>query len=71
LIKDVSTPDSAEEGTAAVEDGEEAPASKAGTITYIAGRIFYDHRESGRWVYEALNHSLSSERFDKDGADLA
>jgi hypothetical protein len=36
----------------------------------VAGRIFFDHKGNGRWVYESFNHVFASEKFDKDGSDL-
>lgn len=67
LFKDVSKPDAVDGSSAGAEgEGEEgADAAKQGgaTYTYVAGRIFYDNKGSGRWVYEAFNNVFSSERF--------
>jgi hypothetical protein len=65
LFKDVNSPDAidaAASGEAEGEEGGEVKAAGGLTHTYIAGRIFFDHRGSGRWVYEAFNHIISSER---------
>lgn len=55
------------EEAAAGEDGEEA---KQRTFTYVAGRIYFDHKGNQRWVYEQFNHVFNNDRFEKEGSDL-
>lgn len=67
LIKDVQGPDVPQaDDTAAADDAADGDdgVKKTTTYTYIAGRIFFDHRGNGRWVYESYNNVFSSERFD-------
>jgi len=50
----VKTPDNPADGEAPAEEGGEggeAAATKK-SFTYVAGRIYFDHRGNGRWVYE-------------------
>lgn len=74
-FKDVLTPDnptSQEEGGAG-DEGEDGGAGKqsiAPQYTYVAGRIFFDHKGNGRWVYESFNHVFASDKFEKEGGDL-
>jgi hypothetical protein len=69
LLKNVNGPDVLSEGSPSGEEGDEgASQSKSLSYTYVAGRIYYDHKGSGRWVYEAFNHCFSADRFPE--ADL-
>lgn len=73
-FKEISTPDApgADDSSAGGDDGDEgvSKTSKGPSHTYIAGRIFFDHNGSGRWVYEVLNHVISTERVQKSEGDL-
>lgn len=71
LIKDVNLPDSPL--SAPPEEGGDEPSSSQSKsyFTYVAGRIFFDYNGSGRWVYERFNHCFSSDKFEKDGGEIA
>ena len=66
-IKDVQGPDTPSDEAAAAEEGEEG---KQRTFTYVAGRIYFDHKGNQRWVYEQFNHAFNNDRFEKEGSDL-
>lgn len=72
LIKDVNLPDNPA-GAPPEEGGEEGASSgqSKAYFTYVAGRIFFDYNGSGRWVYERYNHCFSSDKFEKDGGEIA
>jgi hypothetical protein len=65
-IKDVKSPDSPADGDAPAEeggaDGDASTAKKS--FTYVAGRIYFDHRGNGRWVYEQFNHVFATDKFE-------
>lgn len=65
-IKDVQGPDAPLDEAPAAEEGEEA---KQRTFTYVAGRIYFDHKGNQRWVYEQFNHAFNNDRFEN--SDLA
>lgn len=73
-FKNVQSPDNpaSSEDAGAGEDGEDGAGKQSGApqYTYVAGRIFFDHKGNGRWVYESFNHVFASEKFEKDGSDL-
>lgn len=64
LFNQVNTPDSPDNAGAVEGDAEEGGASGEAnkSYTYVAGRIFFDHR-TNKWVYEAFNHVFGSDRF--------
>lgn len=65
-IKDVKTPDNPTDSEPAPEDGADGEASSAAkkSFTYVAGRIYFDHRGNGRWVYEQYNHVFATDKFE-------
>ena len=64
-FKDVKTPDNPSDADAPAEEGGEGDASGSKkSFTYVAGRIYFDHRGNGRWVYEQYNHVFATEKFE-------
>ena len=69
-LKQVATPDNpaaSEEPAGEGEGGDEANNAKK-SYTYVAGRIYFDHKGNGRWVYEQFNHVFATDKFEN--ADL-
>ena len=67
-IKNVQSPDApSEEVSGSADDGDE---NKVKTFTYVAGRIYFDHKGNQRWVYEQFNHVFNNDRFEKEGSEL-
>jgi hypothetical protein len=65
LFKDVTSPDPVDYAPSGEGEGDEGEGVKSAgnaTYTYVVGRIFFDHKGSSRWVYEAYNHVFTSER---------
>lgn len=65
LVKEVQEPDNEASLGGGADLDDEGAGKAAATITYVAGRIFFDTRiPNGKWVYESFNHCFSSEKFD-------
>jgi hypothetical protein len=58
-IKSIEKPEGFDED--APIDEEADPSIPRTEIVYVAGRLFFDH--NGRWVYEAFNNFLLTDRF--------
>jgi len=73
-VKDVNSPDSPQNtdegsgGDAEGGDGDSGANQKRPSFTYVAGRIYFDYRGNGRWVYERFNHCFNADKFE--GGDL-
>jgi len=60
-IKQIEKPEGFDEDApVTVEEGEPIPPRVE--LTYVAGRIFLDET-TGRWIYEQLNHTFTSDKY--------